>query len=79
MLFIVFFPGNARFCFGDSFFCTLVTLWCVADVGGVLWNTEVKEDEMVRACSMQGEKRNICISFVEKPEGKRPIGRIRCS
>jgi hypothetical protein len=30
-----------------------------------------------RACSMNGEKRNICRILVGKPEGKRPLGRRR--
>jgi hypothetical protein len=32
------------------------------------------EDEMVRACSMNGEKRNAYRILVGKPEGKRPLG-----
>jgi hypothetical protein len=34
----------------------------------------VIKDEMGRACSMNGEKRIL----VGKPEGKRPLGRLRC-
>jgi hypothetical protein len=37
----------------------------------------VKEDEMGRACSTNGEKRNACRIFMGKPEGKRPLGRPR--
>jgi hypothetical protein len=32
---------------------------------------------MGRACSTNGEKRNIYRTLVEKPEGKRPLGRPR--
>jgi hypothetical protein len=39
---------------------------------------EVKEDEMGRACSTHGEKRNAYGILVGKSEGKRPLGtRIR--
>jgi hypothetical protein len=37
----------------------------------------VKEDEMVRACSMNGYKRNAYRLFVGKSGGKRPLGRPR--
>jgi hypothetical protein len=37
----------------------------------------VKEDEMGRACSTNGEKRNAYRILVENPEGKRPLGRPR--
>jgi hypothetical protein len=40
---------------------------------------EVKEDEMGRACSTNGEKRNACRILVGKPDGKRSLGRPRCS
>jgi hypothetical protein len=30
---------------------------------------------MGRACSTHGDKRNAYMIFVEKPEGKRPLGR----
>jgi hypothetical protein len=33
------------------------------------------EDEMGRACSTNGKKRNACRILVGKPEGKRPLGR----
>jgi hypothetical protein len=36
-----------------------------------------KEDEMGRACSKNGEKRNAYRILVGKPEGKRPLGRPR--
>jgi hypothetical protein len=35
----------------------------------------VKDDEMGRACSTDGEKRNAYRIFLGKPEGKRPLGR----
>jgi hypothetical protein len=35
-------------------------------------------DEMGRACSTNGAKRNACRILVGKPEGKRPPGRPRC-
>jgi hypothetical protein len=37
-------------------------------------NDQVKEDEMGRACSMNGEKRCAYRILVGKPEGKRPLG-----
>jgi hypothetical protein len=37
----------------------------------------VKEDEMGRACSSNGEKRNTYTILVGKPEGKRPLGKPR--
>jgi hypothetical protein len=40
-------------------------------------NDNVKEDEMGRACSTNGEKRNGYMLLVGKPEGKRPLGRSR--
>jgi hypothetical protein len=39
---------------------------------------QLLEDEMGRACSSNGEKRNACMLLVGKPEGKRPVGRPRC-
>jgi hypothetical protein len=36
-----------------------------------------KEDEVCRACSTNGEKRNAYRMLVGKPEGKRPLGRPR--
>jgi hypothetical protein len=35
------------------------------------------EDEMGRACSMNGEKRNAYRILVRKLEGRRPLGRPR--
>jgi hypothetical protein len=35
------------------------------------------EDEMHRACSTNGERRNACRNSVGKPEGARPLGRQR--
>jgi hypothetical protein len=37
----------------------------------------ITEDEMGRACSTNGEKRNAYRILVGKPEGKRPLGRPR--
>jgi hypothetical protein len=37
----------------------------------------VKEDEMVRACSTNGEKTNPYRLLVGEPEGKRPLERPR--
>jgi hypothetical protein len=39
---------------------------------------KVKEDEMGRAGSTNGEKRNAYRILMRKPEGKRPLGRPRC-
>jgi hypothetical protein len=38
---------------------------------------QVKEDEMGRECSKNGEKKNVYGIFVVKSEGKRPLGRLR--
>jgi hypothetical protein len=38
---------------------------------------QVKEDEMGRECSTNGENRNAYRILVGKPEGKRPLGRPR--
>jgi hypothetical protein len=40
-------------------------------------NDQVKEDEMCRACSTNGEKRHAYRILVGKPEGKRSLGRPR--
>jgi hypothetical protein len=37
----------------------------------------MKEDEMGRACSTNGEKRNAYKIFVGNPEGKRQLERLR--
>jgi hypothetical protein len=37
----------------------------------------VKEDDIFRACSTNGEKRNAYRILVGKPEGNRPLGRPR--
>jgi hypothetical protein len=39
------------------------------------YDDQVKEDEMGRACSTNGEKRNACRISVGKPEGKSPLRR----
>jgi hypothetical protein len=38
----------------------------------------IKDDEMGRACSINGEKRNTSRILLGKPEGKRPLGRQGC-
>jgi hypothetical protein len=38
---------------------------------------QFKEDEMGRACSMNGERRNAYRILVGKPEKRRPLGRPR--
>jgi hypothetical protein len=38
-------------------------------------NDQDKEDEMGKACSTNGEKRNAYRILVGKPEGKRPLRR----
>jgi hypothetical protein len=35
------------------------------------WNEQVEEDEMSRACSTNGVKRNACMFLVVKQEGKK--------
>jgi hypothetical protein len=44
-----------------------------------LYKNQVKEDEMSRPYNTNGEKRNAYRIFVGKPEGKGPLGRLRCS
>jgi hypothetical protein len=39
------------------------------------YNDQVKEDEMGRTCSTNGEKQNAYRLLVGKPEKKRPLGR----
>jgi hypothetical protein len=43
----------------------------------ITYNDQVKEDEMGRACSTNGENWNAYRILVGKPEGKRPLGRPR--
>jgi hypothetical protein len=38
---------------------------------------QVKENEMGRACSTNGAKKNAYRIWVGKPEGKRPLGKPR--
>jgi hypothetical protein len=38
----------------------------------------IKKDEVGRACSTHGEKHNVYMILMEKPEGKRPLGRHKC-
>jgi hypothetical protein len=40
--------------------------------------TQVKENEMGRVCSTNGEKRNAYRILVGKPDKKRPLGRPSC-
>jgi hypothetical protein len=42
-----------------------------------LVTNQVKEVEMGGACSMHGDKRNVYEVLVGKPEGKRPLQRLR--
>jgi hypothetical protein len=49
----------------------------VSVVTGSKRNAEANEDEICRACSTKGEKRNACRILVGKPEGKRPLRRPR--
>jgi hypothetical protein len=45
---------------------------------GILYFSVIfREDEMGRACSTNGGKRNAYRILVGKPEGKRPLGRPR--
>jgi hypothetical protein len=44
----------------------------------IIKNDQVKKDEMGRACSTNGTKRNAYRILVGKPEGRRPLGRPRC-
>jgi hypothetical protein len=46
--------------------------------GLILWITDLKEDEMGRALAQMGETRNVYRILVRKPEGKRPLGSLRC-
>jgi hypothetical protein len=41
------------------------------------YHYQVKEDDMGKACSTNGEKRNAYRILVGKPEGKRPLGSPR--
>jgi hypothetical protein len=38
---------------------------------------KIEKSEMDRACSVDGEERGIHRGLVEKPEGRRPLGRPR--
>jgi hypothetical protein len=40
---------------------------------------QFKEDEVGRACSSNGESRNAFKLLVRSPEGKKPLGKYRCS
>jgi hypothetical protein len=51
------------------------TLSAVRDCLFSIFAATLKEDEMGRACSTNGETRNAYRILVEKPEGKRPLGR----
>jgi hypothetical protein len=42
-----------------------------------LRNDQVRDDEMGRTCSTNGENKNAYRILVGKPEGKRPLGRPR--
>jgi hypothetical protein len=54
----------------------LHNLYCSSSI---IRNDQVKEDEMDRACSTNGgEEGNAYSILVGQPEGKRPLGRLRC-
>jgi hypothetical protein len=74
-------------------FVTLNTFWFYKYLGNMFvcvcicffklfakhnWNYEVKEDEMGRAYSTIGGREDRVYIFGGKPEGKRPLGRLRC-
>jgi hypothetical protein len=44
-----------------------------------IWNDQVKEDEIVMACSIDGEEMNVYTVLVGNPGGSRPLGRPRHS
>jgi hypothetical protein len=46
-----------------------------SDLDGFFGNDQVKEDEMGRACSTNGGKRNAYRILVGKPEGKKSLRR----
>jgi hypothetical protein len=41
-------------------------------------SNQVTEDEMGGACNTNGENRNAYRILVGKPEGTKPLGRLRC-
>jgi hypothetical protein len=41
------------------------------------YNDQVKDCEIGKVCSTNGEKRNACRLLVGEPEGKRTLGRSR--
>jgi hypothetical protein len=43
------------------------------------YNDQIKEDEMSRACSTHREKMNAYMILMGEPEGKRALGRFRCT
>ena len=47
----------------------LLTKYCLGD--------KIEKNEMGGACSAYGERRGVYRVLVEKPEGKRPLGRPR--
>jgi hypothetical protein len=52
--------------------------WCSCQLNHVnLYSYQVKEDELDRECSTNGEKRNSYKNLVGTPKGKRPLGRPR--
>jgi hypothetical protein len=53
-------------------FSNTLSLWTT-----YYWDDQIKEDERGKACSTHGEMRHSYNIFVEKPEQKRPIGKVR--
>jgi hypothetical protein len=43
----------------------------------ILFGEKIENNEMDGACSVYGERRGVYRVLVEKPEGKRPLGRPR--
>jgi hypothetical protein len=61
--------GDGRKLHNEELLCCMWSPRCKSD--------QIKENEMGRACGMQGEQRNACSILVGKCEGKRALGRLR--
>jgi len=44
----------------------------------ILLGDEIKKNEMGEACSMYGERKDVCRFLVGKPEAKKSFGKPRC-